>query len=105
MTLSKNGYLLDAVIRDVINNFHRVKPHLVKKCPVYLRLPFIGSEGESLARRISFAINNCYFSANVRVIFVTRPILSSIHKDVPPTIHIMLTKLFTNMNVVVDSTT
>lgn len=53
MTLSKDGYpldVLDSVIHDVIKKFHRVKPHFVDICPVYWRLPYIGTEGEILSR-------------------------------------------------------
>lgn len=72
MTLSKNGYPLDifeSILSNVIDNFHKVKTHSVKKCPIYLCLPYIGTEGETLARQISRSISNSHFTSNVRVIF------------------------------------
>ena len=63
-TLSKNGYslsVLDNVVHDVLNKFDRTKRCTVNKCPVYLRLPYIGSKGEKFAKCITAAVGKCYF--------------------------------------------
>ena len=72
-TLSKNGYplsVLDSVVHDVLNKFNRAKGCTVNKCPIYLRLPYIGSRGEKFVKCITMAVGKYYFSAAVRLIFL-----------------------------------
>ena len=90
-TLSKNGYplsVLDGVVHDVIIKFDKASRCTVNKCPIYLRLPYIGSRGEKFAKSITTVVGKCYFSASVRVIFQTRTASVSIRKDVLPSHHI-----------------
>ena len=90
-TLSKNGYplsILDGVVNDVIIKFDRASRYTVSRCPVYLRLPYIGSRSERLAKSITTAVCRCYFSAAVRVIFHTHTAFVSMRKDVSPPHHI-----------------
>lgn len=78
-----NGYPLDvqSVIRDKTAMFNKIKPATVGKCPVYLRLPWLGGISESFAKQISCSSCECYFAANVRVVFQTRSVLSFVCKD------------------------
>ena len=90
-TLSKNGYplsVLDSVVNDVTIKFDRASGCTVNRCPVYLRLPYIGSRGERLAKSITIAVGRCYFSASSRVIFQIRTAYVSMRKDVLPLHHI-----------------
>ena len=90
-TLSKNGYplsVLDSVVHDVLNKFDRAKRCTVNKCPVYLRLSYIGSRDEKFAKCITTTVGKCYFSAAVRVIFQTCTAFVSTRKDVLPPHHI-----------------
>ena len=90
-TLSKNGYplsVLDSVANDLTIKFDRASRCTVDRCPVYLRLPYIGSRGERLAKSITTAVGRCYFSAAVRVIFQTRTAVVSVRKDALPPHHI-----------------
>ena len=90
-TLSKNGYplsVLNGIVHDVVNKFDRAKRCTVNKCPVYWRLPYIGSRGEKFAKYITTAVGKCYFSAAVRVIFLTHTAFVSMRKDVLPPHHI-----------------
>ena len=90
-TLSKNGYplsVLVGVVHDVMIKFERASWCTVNKCPVYLRLPYIGSRGERFAKSITAAVGKCYFSAAVWVIFQTRIAFVSMRKDVLPPHHI-----------------
>ena len=90
-TLSKNGYplsVLDGVVHNRGNKFDRAKRCTDNKCYVYLRLPYIGSRGEKFAKYITTAVGKCYFSAAVRVIFLTRTVFVSMCKDVLPPHHI-----------------
>ena len=90
-TLSKNGYplsVLDSVVNDITIKFDRASRCTVNRGPIYLRLPYIGSRGESFAKSITTAVGRCYFSAAVRVIFQTRTAFVSMRKDVLPPHHI-----------------
>ena len=90
-TLSKNRYplsVLDSVVHDVWNKFDWAKRCTINKCPVYLCLPYISSRGEKFAKCITAAVGKCYFSAAVRVIFLTRTAFVSMRKDVLPPHHI-----------------
>ena len=93
-TLSKIGYplsVLNGVIHDVMIKFDRASRCTVNKCPVYLRLPYIGSRGEKFVKSITTAVGKCYFSAAVRMIFQTRTAFvskDSFRKDVLPSYHI-----------------
>ena len=92
-TLSKNGYslsVLDGIVHDVVNKFDRAKRCTVNKCSVYLRVLYIGSRGEKFAKYITTTVGKCYFSAAVRVIFLTRTAFVSMHKDVLTPHHINL---------------
>ena len=92
-TLSKNGYtlsVLDSVVNDVTIKFDRASRCTVNRCPVYLRLPYIGSRGERLAKSITTAVGRCDFSAAVRVIFQTRTAFVSMRKDVLPPLTILI---------------
>lgn len=83
-TLLKNEYPsdpLDSVMRDKIISFRKDKQYLAQKCPIYQRLPFIGSRGELMAKRILSAVQLCYFSAQLRIHFSTRAAVSSMRKD------------------------
>ena len=90
-TLSKNGYplsVLDGVVNDVMIKFDRASRYTVNRWLVYLRLLYIGTRGERLAKSITTAVGRCYFSAAVRVIFQTRTAFVSMRKDVLPPQHI-----------------
>ena len=90
-TLSKNRYplsVLDGVVNDVMIKFDGASRCTVNRCPVYLRLPYIGSRVERYPKSITTVVGRCYISAAVRVIFHTHTAFVSIRKDVLPPHHI-----------------
>ena len=54
------------------------------KCPVYVRLPWIGSSSQLIAGKVSSSVTHCYNTAMVRTIFTTQAAFHSTHKDVLP---------------------
>ena len=52
-----------------------------QKCPVYLKLPWIGDSSLHFESQIKQAITNCFFAVNPRV---TKKALPSIQKDCVP---------------------
>ena len=63
------------------NNIVPFGPH---KCPVYIRLPWIGSPSQLITDKVSSSVTPCYNAARVRTIFTTREAFRSTHKDVIP---------------------
>ena len=89
-TFCNNGFPEDifrSVIRNKIAHFHKTKVSSAQKCPVYLRLPWLGDISDRYAYQISACVWKCYFSSNLCVVFRTRTVLPSGPKDVPPTQH------------------
>ena len=66
-------------------NFNPV--HTVKKCPVYLDIPWIGNVSMKFEKQITSAVKRCFFSVEPRLIFNTRQLLPEIKKDVLPSHH------------------
>ena len=54
------------------------------KCPVYLKLPWIGDSSLRFESQIKQAITNCFFAVNPRVVYSTKKALPSIQKDCVP---------------------
>ena len=82
-----NGFpedIVRSVIRDKIAHFHKTDVTSAQKCPVYLRLPWLGDISDRFANQISACVRKCYFSSNFRVVFRTRTVLPSGRKDVLP---------------------
>ena len=55
-----------------------------QKCPVYFRLPWIGSASQSFAERIASSVYRCYHTVNLQPIFTTRMAFNYTHKDKLP---------------------
>ena len=86
--LVKNGYpefLIDSRISKKLLRFQQSTKEGPKKCPVYLKLPWIGENSLTFERKIKLSLNNCFGAVQPQVIFSTRRILPAIHKDVLPT--------------------
>ena len=84
-TLCNNGFPFSIVQTVIINKtteFNKIKLVSTQKCPFYLHLHCLGGISERLAKQITQNVQRCYFSSNVRVVFHTKPILTSIRKDV-----------------------
>ena len=63
-TLSKNGYplsVLDGVVHDVMIKSDRASRCSVNKCPVYLRLSYIGSRGWEICLIHHHGCGKCLF--------------------------------------------
>ena len=75
-----NGFpedIVRSIIRDKISDFSKITPDSVQRCPVYLRLPWLGDVCDRFAIQISACVHKCYFSSNLRVVFPTRAVLTS----------------------------
>ena len=70
----ENGYPEDVIsvyIKDKIGNFSADVKFGPQKCPVYLKLPWIGDSSIRFESQIKQAITNCFFAVN-HVLFIVR---------------------------------
>ena len=83
-----NGYpedVIDNNIKHTVTKFKNMnKVFDPPKCPVYFRLPWVGSATESFANKITSSVYRCYHAVNLRQIFTPRPALNSPNKDKLP---------------------
>ena len=83
-----NGYPVDFIdinIRHTVTKFKNMnKVFGPPKCPVYFRLPWVGSASQSFADRIASSVYRCYHAVNLRPKFTTRPAFNSTNKDKLP---------------------
>ena len=56
-----------------------------QKCPVYLKLPYLGNISERFSKKISEEISQVFSSVHLRTVLYTDRPLSGIYKDVSPT--------------------
>ena len=56
-----------------------------EKCPVYLKLPWIGNVSSKFENQINKAITSCFYAVKPNVVYSTRAMLPSAKKDSIPT--------------------
>ena len=80
-----NGYpkeVINVNIRYTVTRFKNTnKAFDPPKCPVYFRLPWVGSASHSFADNIASSVYHCYHAVNPRPIFTTRQAFNSTNKD------------------------
>ena len=88
--LRSNGYpesIIQITMSKKIALFNRKPKEGPQKCPVYLKLPWIGKNFLNFEKKqTKIAINRCYQAVDPRIVFTTRKILPAIHKDVLPSL-------------------
>ena len=55
-----------------------------EKCPVYLRLPWLGSVSTQFEKQVKSAVKLCFSAVEPRVVYSTNGLLSATNKDVLP---------------------
>ena len=87
--LLENGYLERAInlaFQQKLQQLNSNLVHTVKKCPLYLHIPWIGNVSMKFEKQIMSAVKRCFFSVEPCVIFNTRQLFPAIKKDVLPSI-------------------
>ena len=59
--------------------------YVTDKCPVYIKLPFIGRTSYRFERMIKNAVNTCFPSVTTKAIFTSKPNFPNMRKDRLPT--------------------
>jgi len=73
--LLENGYLenlIKSTIKRKLQQLNLNLVHTVKKCPVYLHIPWIGNVSMKFEKQITSGVKRCFFSAEPHVVFTTR---------------------------------
>ena len=87
--LLDNGYpknIINAQITKKIPQFSTLKRFGPEKCPVYLRVPWIGKPSTNLEKEVKTAMESCYGSVSIRLVFTSKCMLPVVRKDVLPAI-------------------
>ena len=83
-----NGYpedVIDNNIKYAVTKFKDMnKVFGPPKCPVYFRLPWVGSATKPFVNKIASSVYRCYHAVNLRPIFTSRPAFNSTNKDKLP---------------------
>ena len=79
--------MINSSIRNKIARFNLEPEEGPQKCPVYLRLPWIGKISLKFESQIKSAVQKRYGAVDPRVLFSTRKLLPAIHKDTLPSTH------------------
>ena len=83
-----NGYpenLINSRIKRKIEEFKLLPKEGPEKCPVYLKLPWIGNISTKFEKQCKNAVSSCFGAVKLCVVFSTRKILPEVRKDVVPT--------------------
>ena len=83
--IARESDVLLSCISQILANFAAEKPCGPEKCPVYLKLPWIGNVSSKVKNQISKAITSCYYAVKPRVVYNPRVMLPSGKKDCVPT--------------------
>ena len=87
--LLDNGYpknVIHAQITKKIAQSSTIKRFGPGKCPVYLRVPWIGKPSTNLEKEVKTAVKSCYSSFSARLVFTSKRMLPVARKDVLLTI-------------------
>ena len=82
--LIENGYPADVLlccINQKLAYFAAEKTFGPEKCPIYLKLPWIGNVSSKFENQIRNVITSCYYAVKSRVVYNTRVMLLSAKKD------------------------
>ena len=86
--LIENGYpedVLVSCIKEKLANISSEKRFGPGKCPVYLKLPWIGNVSSKLENQINKAITSSFYAVKPRAVYNTRIMQPSAKKDSGPT--------------------
>ena len=86
--LIENRYPPDALlscINQKLANFAAEKSFGPERCPVYLKLAWIGNVSSKFENKIHNAIASCFYALKPRVVYGTRVMLPSTKRDSVPT--------------------
>ena len=78
------GYPSHVIRKEIINTITKFEKPIKQgpnKCPVNLRLPYLGREAIALENNVKNIVNSTFRSVQLRIIYFTRKPLNGICKD------------------------
>ena len=85
--LLNNGYpsdIVDKNIRLKLSKYGEAQQFTPKKCPVYLKLPYLGDKAKLYADHVRKAVKKTFNAVTLRTVFSTKSIFPASRKDVLP---------------------
>ena len=86
--LPDNGYpknVINTQITKKIAHFSTLKRFGPEKCPLYLRVPWIGKPSTNLEKKVKTSVQSCYGSVSTPLVFTSKRMLPVARKDALPT--------------------
>ena len=83
--------------------FSTIKRFVREKCPVYLRVLWIGKPSTNLEKEVKAAVESCYGSVSTRLVFTSKRMLPVFRKDVLPAIQKSFVYINTSATVIVGT--
>ena len=83
--ITGNGYsknVINTQISKKIAQFSTLNRFGPEKCPVYLRVPWIGKPSTNLEKEVKTAVEGCYDSVSTPLVFTSKRMLPVARKDV-----------------------
>ena len=84
LNLGYPDLIIKRIIKRTMDCNEKPKMFGPDKCPVYLRLPFIGPITARFENQLNSAVNTTFGSVRLRVVYQTKKPISGIRKDVSP---------------------
>ena len=82
--MSLKRRLFKSVLTMKMKQFHALPKVGPEKCPVYLRLPWLGSVSTRFEKQVKSAVKQCFSAVEPRVVYSTNELLSATNKNVLP---------------------
>ena len=88
--LQTNGYpehVMKSFMAKKMKQFHALPKFAPKRCPVYLRLPWLGSVSTRLEKHVKPVVKQCFSAVKPYLVYSTNELLSATNKNVLPALH------------------
>ena len=85
--LLTNGYpehVIESFMAMKMKQFHALPKFGPEKCPVYLRLPWLGSVSTRFEKQVKSDVKQCFSAVEPRVVYSTNELLPATNKNVLP---------------------
>ena len=84
LTIGYPEHVIPSFMAMKMKPFHALPKFGLKKCPVYLFLPWLDSVSTRFEKQVKSAVKECFSAVEPRVVYSTNEVLSATNKDVLP---------------------
>ena len=86
LTYGYPEHVIKSFMAMKMKQFHALPKFEPEKCPVYLRLPWLGSVSTRFEKQVKSAVKQCFSAVEPRVVYSTKELLPATKKNVLPTL-------------------